>query len=155
MWLNIAIGLFAVIFSAAVVGLLIGESAAEFYIPNFIERTLAGAIPIGLALGLFFGLRALARLGLRRVGLFNRFLWLDILIGLFVVILWVAAVRLIIDESGADLSLVRFLKGTLIGAGMLGGALGIFLGLRALVYMGLQRISPAVKQRTSATDSSD
>ena len=153
MWLNIAIGLIAVILSAAVVGLLIGESAAEFYIPNFIERTLAGSIPIGLALGLFFGLRTLARMALRRIGLFDRLLWLDITIGLFVVILWVATVQLILDESGVDI--VRFLKGILIAAGMLGGALGIFFGLRALVYMGLQRISPAMKQRTGATCASD
>ena len=77
MWLNIGIGLIAVILSGAVVGLVIDESAAEYYIPNFVERTLAAALPIGCALGAFFGLRAFARMGLGRIGLVNRFLWLD------------------------------------------------------------------------------
>lgn len=65
-WLNVAIGVFVSLLWSAGVGLIIGESAAEFYIPNFAERTLAGALPIGSALVLFFGLRALARIMLLR-----------------------------------------------------------------------------------------
>ena len=156
MWLNIAIGLLVAILLSAGAALLLGQGqvGAEFSLARFVERTLLGAVSIGCHLGLFFGLRTLARQGLRRVGLFNRLLWLDIAIGLIVVILWSAGVGLVLDEGGAKFNLL-FVKRNLVGAVIFGGTLGVFFGLRALVYMGLHRISPAVKQRTSATCSSD
>ena len=39
-------------------------------------RTLLGTASLGCALLLFFGLRALAHMGLRKIGLANRFVWL-------------------------------------------------------------------------------
>ena len=118
--------------------MIIGESAAEFYIPHFVERTLVGALPIGLGLALFFGLRMLAHKGLRRIGLVG-FVWLDVAIGLFVVMLWSAGVGIILDEGGAEFNLL-FVKRTLVGAMILGGALALFFGLRALARMRLRRV---------------
>ena len=114
-----------------------GDIGVDFKLAIFIERTLLGAVSVGVALGLFFGLRTLARMGLRRMGLINRFLWLDITIALFVAVLWAIGVVLVLDER---FDLTNFVGRIGVSAAILGIALGLFYGLRGLARVGLRRI---------------
>lgn len=67
-WLNLVIGLLTAILWAITAGYLFGESGTEFNRAFVVMRTLLGTASLGCALLLFFGLRALARMGLRKVG---------------------------------------------------------------------------------------
>ncbi len=86
---------------------------------------------------MFFGLRTLARMGLRRIGLINRFLWLDVAIALFAAVLWAIGVVLVLDER---FDLTNFVGRIGVSAAILGIALGLFYGLRGLARVGLRRI---------------
>ena len=128
LWLDILIGLFAAILCSAGAVLLLGVIGPYYDLP-FVEQTLVGALSIGFALALFFGLRALARIGFRRTGYIG--FALDIAIGLFVVVLWISGIGLIFYEGGVDFN-IPYVRRILVSAAMLGVTLALFHGLRAL-----------------------
>ena len=128
LWLDIVIGLFAAILCSAGATLLLGIIGPYYNLP-FVEQTLVGALSIGFALALFLGLRALVRMGFRRTGHIG--FALDIVIGFFVVILWISGIGLILYEGGVDFN-IRYVRRILVGAAMLGVSLALFHGLRAL-----------------------
>lgn len=138
-WLDITIGLFVSILYAGGAALISmrGDIGVDFKLAIFVERTLLGAVSVGGTLGLFFGLRTLARMGLRRIGLINRFLWLDVAIALFAAVLWAIGVVLVLDER---FDLTNFVGRIGVSAAILGIALGLFYGLRGLARVGLRRI---------------
>ena len=127
-WLNIIIGLFAAILCSAGATLLVGIIGPYYDLP-FVEQTLIGALSIGFALVLFFGLRTLARKGFRRTG--PKGFALDMATALIVVVLWLSGIRLIFYESGVDFD-IRLVREILVGTAMLGVTRGLFFGLRAL-----------------------
>lgn len=127
LWLDIIIGLFAAILCSAGATLLLGIIGPYYDLP-FVEQTLTGALSVGVALALFFGLRSLARMGFRGTGHIG--FALDIAIGLIVVVLWLSGIQLIF-ESSVDFS-IRIVRRTVVGMAMLGITLGLFFGLRAL-----------------------
>ena len=90
---------------------------AEF---NFLmlKRTVGGAAFFGSALGLLYGLRLLVRIAFTRTGHMrkdDRWLGLDISIGLFAAILWSGGAALILGGNSVDFTLVRFVGLTLFG----------------------------------------
>ena len=94
----------------------------------FVEKTLVGALPIGIALALFFGLRSLARS--RFLGTGIKMIVSDIAIALFVAVL--QSSELVFIVIGSDVDFIRLVRQTIIRAVMLGIALGLFFGLRLL-----------------------
>ena len=135
MWLNIAIGLFVVILWSIGVGLILDQEATEY---NLLLLTAVGAVSFGGAFGLFFGLQVMVRMAFTRIDLMrkdDRWLGLDISIGLFAAILWSGLAALILS---AELTLARFVELTLLGTATIGCLFALSLGLRALVRMGLR-----------------
>ena len=140
MWLNIAIGLFVVTFWSIGVGLILGQESTEF---DFLFLTAVGSALFGGALGLFFGLRLLVRMAFSRIDLMrkdDRWLGLDVSIGLFAAIVWSGGAALIVGDYGAEFTLAHFVELTLLGTVTLGCLFGLFFGLRALVHAGLRRV---------------
>ena len=128
LWLSIIIGMFAAILCSAGAVLLLGIIGPYYDLP-FVEQTLVGALSIGVALALFFGLRALVPMGFRGTGI-KGFVF-DLTIALFVVVIWISGIGLIFYENGVDFN-IRLVRRLLVGAAMLGITLGLFFGLRAL-----------------------
>lgn len=138
MRLNIGIGLFVVILWSIGVGLILDQEGTEF---NLLLLTAVGAAFFGGALGLFFGLRVLVRVAFTRIDVMrkgDRWLGLDISIGLFAAILWSGGATLILGGNGAEITSVRFVELTLLGTATIGCLFALSLGLRALVRMGLR-----------------
>ncbi len=125
--LNITISLFAAILCSAGSVLLLDIFGPYFDRP-FVEKTLVGALPIGIALALFFGLRSLARS--RFLGTGIKMIVSDIAIALFVAVL--QSSELVFIVIGSDVDFIRLVRQTIIRAVMLGIALGLFFGLRLL-----------------------
>lgn len=145
MWLNIAIGLFVVTLWSIGVGLVLDEGGAEFNL-LLLKRTAVGAAIFGGVLGLFFGLRILVRMAFSRIDLMqrdDRWLGLDMSIGLFAAILWSGGAALILSDNGAEFTLARFVELTLLGTVSIGIVFALFFGLRALAQAGLRRIKSA------------
>jgi hypothetical protein len=144
-WLNIAIGLFVVTLWSIGVGLVLDEGGAEFNL-LLLKRTAVGAAIFGGVLGLFFGLRILVRMAFSRIDLMqrdDRWLGLDMSIGLFAAILWSGGAALILSDNGAEFTLARFVELTLLGTVSIGIVFALFFGLRALAQAGLRRIKSA------------
>lgn len=127
-WLYIIMGLFAAMLCSAGAVLLLGIIGPYYDLP-FVEQTLVGTVPIGVALLLFFGLRGLARARCRGTGA-KRFA-LDAAIVLFVAVLWTNGMRLVFYESGVDFN-IRLLQRTIVGVTLLGVTLSLFYGFGAL-----------------------
>ena len=107
MWLNIAIGLFVATLWYIGVALIFVEEGMEF------KSTLliGGAAFFGSALGLFYGLRLLVRMAFTRMGHMrkdDRWLGLDISIGLFAAFLWSSGAALILGGNSAEYTLASF-----------------------------------------------
>ena len=139
MWLNIAIGLFVVTLWSIGVGLILDQERTEF---DFLLLTAVGSALFGGALGLFFGLRILVRMAFSRTDLMHRddrWLGLDISIGILSAVLWSSGAALMLGDNGAEFTLARFVERTLLGTVTLGCLFGLFLGLRALAHAGLRR----------------
>ena len=135
MWLNIAIGLFVVTLWYIGVALIFDQGGVGF---NSLRLTVGGAALFGSALGLFYGLRLLVRMAFTRMGHMrkdDRWLGLDISIGLFAAILWSGGVALTLS---AELTLADFVGLTLFGTATIGCLFALFFGLRALARMGLR-----------------
>ena len=139
MWLNIAIGLFVVTLWTIGVSLIPDEEAMEFN-PTFL---IGGAAFFGSALGLFYGLRLLVRMALTRMGHMrkdDRWLGLDISIGLFAAFLWSGGAALVLGGNSAEYTLASFAGLTLFGTATMGCLFALFIGLRALARMGLRKV---------------
>lgn len=128
LWLDIVIGIIATILCSVGWVLLQGVIGPDYGIP-FVISVLSGASGIGTSLVLFFALRALARVGFRKTGLTG--FALDLAIALVVSIIWTIDIISLFPKSGEHLH-IRFMRQTLVAAVMLGTALGLFGGLRAL-----------------------
>lgn len=142
MWLNIAVGLFVVTLWSIGVGLILDEERVEF---NRLLLTAVGVVIFGSALGLFFGLRILVRMAFTRIDLMqkdDRWLGLDLSIGLSAAILWAFGAAMIFSGNGAEFTSVRFVERTLLGTLTVGCLFGLFFGLRALARAGLRRVGP-------------
>lgn len=141
MWLNIAISLFVVTLWSIGVGLVLDEGGAEFNL-LLLKRIAVGAAIFGGALGLFFGLRILVRMAFSRLDLMHRddrWLGLDMSIGILAAVLWSGGAALILSDNGAELTLARFVERTLLGTVSIGIVFALFFGLRALAHAGFRR----------------
>ena len=153
--LDVSIGIFTAALWGIGAGFLFGESGTEFNRAFIVARILLGTTSLGCAFLLFFGLRTLTRMGLRRIGLANRFarLGLDIAIGLFIAIFWAVGVTWFINR-GIEFAPAYFAGEVLRAAMSLGCALLLFFGLRVLAGMGLRRLG-FTGSEPSATNSND
>ena len=136
MWLNMAVGLFVVTLWTIGVALIPDEEAMGFK-PTFI---IGGAAFFGSALALFYGLRLLVRTAFTRMGhmrIDDRWVGLDISIGLFAAFLWSSGAALIFSTG---LGLAHFVELTLFGTAMIGCLFALFFGLRALALTGLRLV---------------
>ena len=145
MWLNIAIGLFVATLWYIGVALIFVEEGMEF------KSTLliGGAAFFGSALGLFYGLRLLVRMAFTRMGHMrkdDRWLGLDISIGLFAAFLWSGGAALILGGNSAEYTLASFVGQTLFGTATIGCLFALFFGLRALARMGLRQVRSKVRK---------
>lgn len=139
MWLNIAIGLLVATLWYIGVALIFVEEGMEF---NTI-LLIGGAAFFGSALGLFYGLRLFVRMAFTRMGHMrkdDRWLGLDISIGLFAAFLWSCGGALILGGNSAEYTLASFVGVTLFGTVSIGILFALFFGLRALARMGLRLV---------------
>ena len=136
MW-NIAVGLFVVMLWAAGMGLILGASSKGFNLALFLELLWFGVAILGSALAVFCGLRLLVRTVLTWMNLMqkgDRWLGLDMSIGLFAAVLWSVGVAFVLSDNDTEFAVGQFVERTLIGTVAVGFLFGLFFGLRALAY---------------------
>ena len=138
MWLNVVVGLIVTILLSMGIVLFLRAFGVGYDL-GFVEATLAGTLPIAFEIVLFFGIRALARAGLRHIPNFRWSIWLDFIIGASVALLLVTGLQLIALETNTELNAVRFILAWIISASVLAAALGLFYGMRTLAQKDLNR----------------
>ena len=147
-WLNVVVGLIVATLWTIGVGLVPSNGGAEFNL-LLLRRTVGGAAFFGSALGLFYGLRLLVRMTFTRMGHMrrdDRWLGLDISIGLFAAFLWSGGGALILGGNSAEFTLVDFVGQTLLGTATIGCLFALFFGLRALALMCLRLVRSKVRK---------
>lgn len=144
MFLNIAVALLVAILWAVLTGLISDARAEIFYLPIFLQYVAIGVANLAGALGLFSGLRLLARIALTRMNMMqmdDRWLGLDISIGLSAVILWTGGAALALSDNIFEFGIGRFVERTLLGAATIGCLFIMFFGLKALLHNRLPQLN--------------
>ena len=140
MWLNVVVGLTVTILLSTGIVLFLRAFGVGYDL-GFVEQTLTGSLLIAFEIVPFFGIKALARAGLRYIPKFRWSKWLDSIICASVALLLVTGLQLIALETDSELNAVRFVLAWIISASVLAAALGLFFGMRSLAQKDLNRTS--------------